>query len=54
MQTKYTYRRRPCTSDRTRPAFPPNMSPTALNVLYHATMRICDDYNLPGSEVRLV
>lgn len=45
-----SYKRQPCTSRGTLPAFPPHASQTALNVLYHATMTICDEYNLPGGE----
>jgi hypothetical protein len=55
MNAKNSYKRRPCMSNRTRPAFPLHASPTALNVLFHASMAICDEYGLPGSEkVRLV
>lgn len=54
MNTKH-YRRQPCTSpNRTRPTIPPNASPAALHLLFVATMRICDEHGLPGSEVRLV
>jgi hypothetical protein len=54
MSMKNSYKRRPCTSDRTRPTFPPNASPAALHLLFVATMRVCDEHGLPGSEVRLV
>jgi hypothetical protein len=36
--------------NRTFPSFPPNS--TAWAVLYHASMEICDQYDLPGGEER--
>jgi hypothetical protein len=54
MNTKKSYKR-PCTANRVRSTFPPNASRTALNLLFYATMEICDKYDLLGSErIRLV